>query len=215
MSRRYRQSPVFYDPTPARWPWVLALLVIAAIVAGAMLRPDLIPLGRLNEMLARGGAPAASEPTPELAAAPPQDGTPAAASDPSPAPAMPDMAPDEVAAQWVARWNAGDYAGMYDLASGTVRRALPLEEFVGRYQGIADRAQLSTVRAEVTGDVGDTRRVPIQVAFESGIVGNFSEENSIPLVREETGWRVAWTPSLIFSELGNDGCVDIDLLPSG
>ena len=43
MSRRYRQSPVFYDPTPARWPWVLALLVVAAIVVGAMLRPDLVP----------------------------------------------------------------------------------------------------------------------------------------------------------------------------
>jgi penicillin-binding protein 2 len=224
VSRRFRQSPVFYDPTPARWPWVLALLVIAAIVAGAMLRPDLVPLGRLNELLARGGAPAASEPTPDAAAAAqdgtaaaevPADGAPAAANDPSPAADVPDLAADEVAAQWVARWNAGDYAGMYELASGTVRRALPLEEFAGRYQGIVDRAQLSTVRTEVMGDVGDTPRVPIKVDFESRIVGNFSEENSIPLVREEAGWRVAWTPSLIFSELGNDGCVDVDLLPSG
>jgi penicillin-binding protein 2 len=203
---------------------VLALLLIAAIVAGAMLRPDLAPLGRLNELLARGGAPAASEPTPDAAAGPAQDGTaaaeipadgaPAAATDPSPA-AVPDLTADEVAVQWVARWNAGDYAGMYDLASGTVRRAMPREEFVGRYQGIVDRAQLNAVQAEVTGDVGDTRQAPIKVDFESGIVGNFSEENSIPLVREEAGWRVAWTPSLIFSKLGNDGCVDIDLLPSG
>ena len=203
MSRRFRQSPVFYDPTPARWPWVLALLVIAAIVAGAMLRPELVPRGRLNELLARGGAPAASEPTPDAAAAAqdgtaaaevPADGAPAAANDPSPAADVPDLAADEVAAQWVARWNAGDYVGMYDLASGTVRRALPLEEFVGRYQGIVDRAQLSSVQAEVTGDVGETRRAPIKVDFESGVVGNFSQENSIPLVREEAGWRVAWSP---------------------
>jgi penicillin-binding protein 2 len=128
---------------------------------------------------------------------------------------LPDFTADEVAVQWVALWNAGDYAGMYDLASGTVRRALPLEEFAARYQGIVDRAQLSSVRAEVTGDAGDSRRVPIRVAFESAIVGSFSEENSIPLVREDAGWRVAWTPSLIFSQLGNDGCVDVDLLPSG
>ncbi len=226
MSRRYRQSPVFYDPTPARWPWLLALLLlIAAITAGAFLRPDLAPFGRLNEMLARGGAPAAIEPTPDLAAVPAQVGTaaaeiapneaPAAANAPSPAPDLSNLTADDVAAQWVALWNAGNYAGMYDLASGTVRRALPLEEFVGRYQGIVDRAQLNAVQAEVTGEAGDSRQIPIRVAFDSGIVGNFSEENSIPLVREDAGWRVAWSPSLIFRQLGNDGCVDIDLLPSG
>jgi penicillin-binding protein 2 len=225
VSRRYRQSPVFYDPTPARWPWVLALLLgIAAIAAGAILRPDLVPLGRLSEIVARGGAPAASAPTPNSAGATVQDGTAApdiaadaepAANNPSPAPDLPDFTADEVAVQWVTLWNAGDYAGMYDLASGTVRRALPLEEFAGRYQGIVDRAQLSSVRAEVTGEAGNSRRVPIRVTFESGIVGSFSEENSIPLVREDAGWRVAWTPSLIFSQLGTDGCVDVDLLPSG
>ncbi len=128
---------------------------------------------------------------------------------------MPDFTADEVALRWVELWNADDYAGMYDLASGTVRRALPLEEFAGRYQGIVDRAQLSSVRAEVAGDAGNSRRVPIRVEFESAIVGSFSEENSIPLVREDAGWRVAWTPSLIFSQLGTDGCVDVDLLPSG
>jgi penicillin-binding protein 2 len=70
------------------------------------------------------------------------------------------------------------------------------------------------VQAEVTGLAGDTRRVPIRVAFDSGIVGAFSEENTIPLTRDDGGWRVAWTPSTIFRDLGNDGCVDIDLIPA-
>ena len=226
MSRRYRQSPVFYDPTPARWPWVLALvLVVAAIGAGAVLRPDLVPLSQLNGILARGGLPPAAAPTPNESTASGADGTAApgnAASDPvaeeaepSPASDGPDFTADEVAAQWVALWNRGDYAGMYALASGTVRRAMPLEEFTGRYQGIVDRAQLSAVQAEVTGEAGDSRQVPIRAAFESSIVGSFSEENTIPLVREDAGWRVAWTPSLIFDQLGNDGCVDVDFLPTG
>lgn len=220
MSRRYRQSPVFYDPTPARWPWVLALLlVVAAVAAGAYVRPDLVPIAQLSGILARQSAPApepAADPAPGTAA--PETAaaeTSAAAGAPSPAADPPDLTPDAVAAQWVARWNAGDYAGMYELASGTVRRSLPLDEFVDRYQGIAERARLNSVQAEVIGEAGASRRIPIRVAFESGIVGSFSEENSIPLVREDAGWRVAWTPSLIFEQLGNDGCVDVDLLPSG
>ena len=57
MARRYRQSPVFYDPSPARWPWALALLLLVAAVAFAVfVRPDLLPLERLN--LPFSGAPA-------------------------------------------------------------------------------------------------------------------------------------------------------------
>ena len=57
MARRYRQSPVFYDPTPTRWPWALALLVLVAAVAVAFfVRPEFLPLERLN--LPFSGAPA-------------------------------------------------------------------------------------------------------------------------------------------------------------
>ena len=71
------------------------------------------------------------------------------------------------------------------------------------------------MRAEISGAAGGTTRVPFRITFESGLAGEFSEENTLPLVRDEDGWRVAWTPSTIFAELGTDGCVDIDRLPSG
>lgn len=216
MSRRYQQSPVFYDPTPARWPWVLALLLLLGIVAaGAFLRPDLAP-GPLRALVSRGELPVAATPTPETAA---DDsaitGSPPATTTRTSTPAAPDMTADEVAAEWVKRWNAADFGGMYELTSGTVRRTISLEEFVGRYQGIIDRAELHAVDARVAGDAGSTRQVPIVVAFESGIAGPFRQENVLPLAREDAGWRVAWTPSAIFRELGNDGCVDVDRLPAG
>src|SRR5215207_3727794 len=45
LARRYRQSPVFYDPTPSRWPWVLALLLVFGIIAAAaVIRPGVLPL---------------------------------------------------------------------------------------------------------------------------------------------------------------------------
>jgi penicillin-binding protein 2 len=224
VSRRYRQSPVFYEPTPARWPWALALLLtIGAVVFAAVVRPGMVPLSGLNGLLPQGNpAPQiAPSPNPEIAT----NATASAASEPaevgalaedaSPVPVAGTGSADEVAAEWVARWNAGDYAGMYALASGTVRRTIPLEEFASRYQGIVDRAELHSMQAEITGAAGDTPRVPFRVRFESGIAGEFSEENTLPLVHEADGWRVAWTPSTIFAELGTDGCVDVDRLPSG
>ena len=223
MARRYRQSPVFYDPTPSRWPWVLALFLILGLIAVAVvIRPSFVPLGRLNEILVQDAAPPQIAPTPEQAvaasasvpAAPEPDASAVAVAEASPASGEPALSADEVAADWLALWTARDYAAMYALTSGTVRRTLPLEEFTGRYQGIDDRAELQAVRGEITGEAGDTSRVPFRVTFESGIAGEFSEENSLPLVQEENGWRVAWTPSTIFSELGNDGCVDVDRLPS-
>lgn len=223
MARRYRQSPVFYEPTPTRWPWVLALLlVVSAIVFAAVVRPGIVPLGGLGALLPqRNPAPQiAPSPAPEIAAdatavaeSVPTE-TSAAEEDVGPAPVAGTETADKVAAEWVARWNDGDYAGMYALTSGTVQRTIALEEFVSRYQGIVDRAELQSVRAEITGAAADTPRVPFRVRFESGIAGEFSEENTLPLVHEENGWRVAWTPSTIFAELGNDGCVDVDRLPS-
>ena len=57
--------------------------------------------------------------------------------------------------------------------------------------------------------------MPISVTFDSGIAGSFEQQNVLPLAQETPGWRVAWTPAAIFKELGADGCVDIDRLPSG
>jgi penicillin-binding protein 2 len=225
VSRRYRQSPVFYEPTPARWPWALALLLaIGAIVFAAVMRPGMVPLSGLSGLLPydRPAPQTAPSPVPEIAtsatasvATEPAEASSVAEEDASPAPVAETESADKVAAAWVARWNAGDYAGMYALASGTVRRTISLEEFTSRYQGIVDRAELRLVRAEITGSAGATPPVPFRVSFESGIAGEFSEENTLPLVHEEDGWRVAWTPSTIFTELGTDGCVDVDRLPSG
>ena len=223
MARRYRQSPVFYDPTPTRWPWLLALaLIVAGVVAAGTLRPDLVPLARVTSLFSRGAPSAAVEPPTVGAAvgeatAPTVEPAAIAPSEPSgeATPAESAMSADEVAAAWVARWNAGDYSGMYDLTTGTVQRTISREEFTARYQGIADRINLRSVSAELRDAVGDSRRAPVTVTFDSGAVGTFTEENTIPLARDAEGWHVAWTPSVIFRELGTDGCVDVDYLPAG
>ena len=214
MARRVKHTPVFYEPQPARWPWVLLVVLLLGVAAyGFFLRPDLPPFANLREL---AGQPQANTP----AVATPASGAPEPTSATqneelaTATPATPDLSEDDVAAAWVDRWSAGDYAGMYQLTSGTVQRAIPLDDFVARYQGIAERAELTTVHAELAGDI-TSRRAPISVTFDSGIVGEFTEQNALPLVRENAGWRVAWSPSLIFAGLGSDGCVDVDQLPAG
>ncbi len=214
MARRVRQTPVFYEPQPTRWPWVLLFVLVLGIAAyGFFMRPDLPPFTNLRELTGQTtphapavASPAPGAPKPTAAA---QNAELAVAS-----PAAPDLSEADVAAAWASRWSAGDYAGMYQLTSGTVQRAIPLDDFVARYQGIAERAELAAVHAQLAGDISG-RRAPITVTFDSGVVGEFTEENVIPLVRENTGWRVAWSPSLIFAGLGSDGCVDVDQLPAG
>lgn len=214
VSRRYQQSPVFYEPAPARWPWVLALLLVIG-VAGALVyfRPDLVPVPRVQ-----GGALTWGAETPAPAVATPDAAEPAEAAPPAVAaassPTAPDMTADDVAAAWVERWNAGDFAGLYDLTSGTVQRTISRDDFIARYQGIADRAELRSVQAVIDAGAEVGRRAPITVTFDSGIAGTFAQQNVLPLAQETFGWRVAWTPGAIFKELGADGCVDIDRLPS-
>lgn len=223
MSRRYRHSPVFYDPTPARWPWLMGLLLVAAaLVALWFVKPDILPVERLNLAFLRG-APSPDQPQPAGSDSPTAAVVPASPTV-APVPAQNDVgqtpentsaSPDEIAADWVQRWNAGDFAGMYQLTTGTVRRALSQQDFTDRYEGIAERAELSSVQAKVTGPASDERQVPIRVSFTSGVVGDFQEDNVIPLTHDADGWHVAWTPSLIFPQLGADGCVDVDRIPTG
>ena len=146
VSRRYQQSPVFYEPTPARWPWVLALvLIIGAAGAVFYFRPDLapIPRGQLGAFTWGAETPAPVVATPDAA-----ESAPPAVAEVS-SPAAPDMTADDVAAAWIERWNAGDFAGLYALTSGTVQRTISRDDFIARYQGIAERAELRSVHAEI------------------------------------------------------------------
>lgn len=135
---------------------------------------------------------------------------------------------------WGERWSAGDYDGLFDLftadavqtaakeayidqhdgkedgfdkVSAVQRRQLAHDYIVGRYQGIADVAGLTSVKVTVKGQPNLDTKVPIHIEMQSSKVGDYAEDNVIQLRKEGDGWKVAWTPSLIFKDLG-DGCID-------
>lgn len=138
-------------------------------------------------------------------AASPGAGTPGRAS-PGASPVLNQRDMRSVAQSYVARWNAKDYAGMYELVSPQDRANITQEKFIARYKAIAAEAGLIEVQASL--DVGDpnVERFPMRVTMQSALVGPITEDNTLPLRRDGDQWYVAWTPSLIFKDLG-DGLI--------
>lgn len=138
-------------------------------------------------------------------AASPGLGTPGTAR-PGASPALNARDSRSVAQAYIARWNAKDYAGMYELVSAADRANITQDKFIARYQAIAAEAGLTEVQAALgAGDPG-AGRFPMRVAMQSALVGPIAEDNTLPLRREGDQWYIAWTPSLIFKELG-DGLI--------
>jgi penicillin-binding protein 2 len=136
----------------------------------------------------------------------------AAAQAASPDVASPASAPDDsplvVAQEYADRWTSGDYDGLYDLLSSEAQAGIERQDFIDRYVAIADRAGLTEVRMELTGEPNLRTEVPIKVTMQSSKVGEIVEDNVIRLVKEGGEWKVAWTWSLYFRDLGTDGCIE-------
>ena len=112
----------------------------------------------------------------------------------------------DVAEAYVQVWSAGNYDQLYDLISSNAQTAISRTDFVTRYTNIGIEAGITKLDAKVSGGKADDTLFPIRVAIESARVGAFTDENQLPVVKEGNDYRVDWSPSLIFSGLG-DGYV--------
>ncbi|HWV23114.1 MAG TPA: penicillin-binding transpeptidase domain-containing protein [Thermomicrobiales bacterium] len=199
------RSPYAAPYRPPRWPWVFAsILLVAVISATALLvSGEMRPGNREPESdLAMVQSPVAQEtgtetPTPEPTLTP----VPTATS-------VDVGAPTRIAENWVSLWESGDYSGMYDLTSDATQKTMSRDEFISRYTNIQQEAGLTKIQADVSDSAGLDGSVPIKVTFTSSLVGEIKEDNAVHLVREGDAWKVAWTPSAIFKDLGTTGCVD-------
>ncbi|MBA2521577.1 MAG: hypothetical protein H0V24_18120, partial [Chloroflexia bacterium] len=218
---RYHDYSYAGHRPPPRWPWVIGILVLLGVpLAGfGLIQAGVIDGSPIRELVAEYiPLPESSDPQPgvvqQTATAVPAavvTETPSATPTPTPAPTLaPTSPPEAVAAQFVRTWTAGDYAALYDFLSLEAQTMMSREDFVARYQSIADRAGLRRATTTIAGDANAAHAVPITTEFDSTIAGTFTESNLLPLVQEGDTWKVNWTPSLIFTGLGSDGCVDVE-----
>ena len=221
---------------PRRWPWILIFLIVAlaaGVIGGAMASgrspSDLLQSAHLasKDAAPTPSSPAqalAADPTPtaEASTAPPAatvlpagattDAGAAATEPASPSPAATETNPTDVAQAYVAAWSALDYGALYDLLTSTAQSSISQTDFIARYEAIAAEAGITKVKATVTGPPDLDTKAPIAVEMTSSKVGEINEVNTIQLRNDGGEWKVDWTPSLIFKNLGS-GCIDFSADP--
>ena len=129
---------------------------------------------------------------------------------PTPTPAS--SSSSAVAEQFLGRWEASDYDAMYGLLAASSQTEISREKFVGRYQAIAEEATITGVNYIFDPSPDPVAaELPFSVTFHTSFFGDILDVNSMTLANEAQGWRVVWSPSLIFHDL--DGAELVHFFP--
>jgi penicillin-binding protein 2 len=130
--------------------------------------------------------------------------------DTPPTPTPPDPASlttaKDVAETYAEVWSSGAYDQLYELLSDTAKAAITKDDFVARYEAIAIEAGILELEADIVSGEDDDLLFPMRVTIDSARIGEFTDDNQLPVIKQGDAYRIDWTPSLIFSGLG-DGYV--------
>ena len=128
--------------------------------------------------------------------------------------------PSSVVENFLQRWDAQDYDGMYDLIyvyeiSG--QPEYPRQTFVNRYQVVTERLSLTGITYSIrdTEIQGQSAIVSYDITLETSSFGTIDDPGrTMRLVNYDGTWRVAWTTMDIFSALSSDAQVRVESQPS-
>lgn len=187
-----------------RWPWAFASILLLAVIAttALLLNGGITPDSSNERQLAAIDVTREAELDATLTPEPTATYTPVPT-----ATAVDTSLPTSIAQNWMAHWEAGDYASMYALTSNATHQSMSEDDFITRYENIENEAGLTSISAEVTGESSLEGAVPFKVTFTSSLVGDISEENELYFTRDGDAWKVVWSPASIFRDLGTSGCV--------
>ncbi|MFB3052683.1 MAG: NTF2-like N-terminal transpeptidase domain-containing protein, partial [Dehalococcoidia bacterium] len=134
----------------------------------------------------------------------------------------PPKTPLETAQRFLDFWQEQEYGKMYELVSAEARASISKEEFVKRYNDIADEATITGIDYELGPNVVDAdTEIPVSVTIHTSFFDDIDQAQRIILVREEVTvsasagttperreeWHLEWSPSLIFAELDDRSLV--------
>ncbi|GAB6876285.1 penicillin-binding protein 2 [Thermaerobacter litoralis] len=127
--------------------------------------------------------------------------------------------PDAILRQYLDAWEQQDYAGMYAFLDAASREAIAEQDFIDRYRRIEEGIERTglTARVNLPDDFrpeGEEVTLAFDVRWQTALAGEFSQSYTARLVREEEGWRLHWTPALIFPDLQEGDKVRAQSLPA-
>ncbi len=106
-------------------------------------------------------------------------------------------------------WEEEDYEAMYGLLSSSGREAMTEEEFVWFHKSIMEEATVQSHDLEVGNLEEEAERADVDFTFslDTILLGSLQIPNQLPLVWEDVGWRVDWSPAVVFPSLTEDDLV--------
>lgn len=124
--------------------------------------------------------------------------------------------PAEVASAFLENWERAQYSQMYRQVASDIQASLPEADFVQFYRDVAASAKLTSVRAQLVSLLaeGEQAQGRFRASYSSQAVGEFEREGQIALTLEDEGWRVQWSPALVFPELREGDTLQILYQPS-
>lgn len=145
----------------------------------------------------------------ESAPSPAVDQTPTPEPSITPTPQDPDAlnTAKDIAEAYAEIWSTGAYDQLYELLSEEAKGRTSKEDFINRYEAIAVEAGIVELKAEIVSGEDNDLIFPMTVDINSSRIGEFTEDNQIPIVKQGEEYKVDWSPSLIFAGLG-DGYVE-------
>lgn len=111
-----------------------------------------------------------------------------------------------VASAYVEMWSSLAYVQMYELLTDEAKATISAEDFIARYEAIAVEAGIVEVNAKVTTGNDNDIVFPTKVTINSSRIGEFTDDQQIPVIQQGDEYRIDWSPNLIFTGLG-DGFV--------
>ncbi len=119
------------------------------------------------------------------------------------------LPPLPTAETYLAAWESEDYAAMYQLLSSTAQQEMTEEEFAWVHQSIMEEATVTSFELELVNLVeGDGEaQADFSLTLHTVLLGTPQLQNRLPLVWEDVGWRVDWSPEVIFPSLSGDNLV--------
>jgi penicillin-binding protein 2 len=121
------------------------------------------------------------------------------------------LAAQLVAEEFLSAWQDEDYSAMYGLLSTLSQDAMTPDAFEGTYQDTALSMTLQDLEFKLLSAMAEDRftEVLYQVTFSTLVVGQFTREMVMSLVRENNTWRIQWESSLIMPELSEGNSLEL------
>ncbi len=131
-------------------------------------------------------------------------------SSPAPSPTPELKSSSEAAEAFLRLWGERRYDEMYDIMSTTAQTSISRQDFVDRYRAIGEEATITGVRYELTASPDpNTTPLPYTVHVTTLSFGEIEERGNMELIKESNGWRVEWSPALIFRGLTDSNFVHL------